>query len=98
MCMHDNIVIVVDDYNSGAQRQAEPARPRCTSHLCCMCVLFPFPRVSSYPLLFCSFCYVRCCQAGLCCMTIRLYILGSSCPVVLLLDALLLFTWYNLGL
>ena len=52
MCMHD--IIVVDDCNSGAQRQAEPVRPRCTSHLCCMCVLFPSPGVSCYPS--CSVC------------------------------------------
>ena len=54
MCMHDSIVIVVNDCNSGAQRQAEPARPRCTSHLCCMCVLFPFPVFLATPS--CSVC------------------------------------------
>ena len=56
MCMHD--IIVVDDSNSGAQRQAEPARPRCTSHLCCM---FPFPGVSCYSP--CSVCSVMYCVA-----------------------------------
>ena len=87
-CMHD--IIVVDDCNSGAQRQAEPARPRCTSHLCCMCVLFPFPGVSCYPLLFCLFCYVRCCRARLCCMRYLSYHFGfflsgciTRCPTAI---------------
>ena len=43
------------------------------------------------------FCYVRCCWAGLFCMIFKLYILGSSCLVVLLLSALLLYTRCNLG-
>ena len=33
MCMHDSIVIVINDCNSGAQRQAEPvflATPSCS--------------------------------------------------------------------